>query len=176
MTTVSSFDPVWGIVLRADHPKAGTPADGQGINVSEKLFPPSATPYAQVRPGWQTPPRLINYSLRPRVTEFMIFSQRRLALRLWPAHARVLLRSFQPVFLTRRRTTAPTFGLSRLVSTPPSRCQNTAPASSVAPSRSTTLILARRSRITVELTLSHLLVAWRSSTLVPHRPSSGAMC
>ena len=27
-----------------------------------------------------------------------------------------------------------------------------------------------------ELTLSRLLVAWRSSTLVPHRPSSGARC
>ena len=84
--------------------------------------------------------------------------------------------SLRPVFLTLWRTTAPRFWLSRLVSTPPSRSQNTTPVSSVASLRSTALILRRRSGFTADLTLSHLLVAWRSSTLVPHRPSPGATC
>ena len=55
----------------------------------------------------------------------MRFPQRRLILWLWPAFAQVLLRSFQPVFLTPRRTKAPRSWPSRLVSTPTSRCQNT---------------------------------------------------
>ena len=131
-------------------------------------------PFAQARPGWQTPPPLSNSTLRPRTTELMRFPQRRLVLWLWLALAQVLLRSFRPVFLRARQTTAPRFWLSHLGLTPPSHYLNTAPASSVVSSLSTTPLPPRRPRFTAELTLSRPLVAWRSLTLVPHRPSSDA--
>ena len=120
----------------------------------------------------QPKPRLGNSAPRLRAAEFMGFAQRRLALGLWRVLAQVLFRSFRPVFLTHRQATAPRFLRLHLVSTPPSRSQNTAPVSSAASLRSTTPWSPRRSRFTVDLTLSRLLVVWRSSTLVPHRPSS----
>ena len=51
----------------------------------------------------------------------------------WPALAQVLLRDFRTVFPARRRTTVPRSWLSRLGSTSPSRCQNTAADLSAAP-------------------------------------------
>ena len=68
----------------------------------------------------------------------MGFAQRRLALGLWRALAQVLLRSFRPVFLTRRRKPTPRSCLSRLESSPLSRYQNMAPASSTVSLLSTT--------------------------------------
>ena len=114
------------------------------------------------------------FCIRPRPAEFMKFPQRRLALRLGRALAQVLLRSFRPVFLTRRRTAAPRSWLSRLEPSPLSRYQKMAPASSTVSLLSTTPLLPRRLRFTVELTPSRPMVAWRSLTLVPHRPSSDA--
>ena len=87
LAEASPFDPAWGIGLPADDPEARTPSGGQGKSCSETLFFLSATPFAQARPGWQTPPSLINYALRPRSTELMTFPVRRLALWLWPALA-----------------------------------------------------------------------------------------
>ena len=90
----------------------------------------------------------------------------------------VLFCNSRSVFLTRLLTTAPRLWLSHLliVSTPPSRCQNTAPASTRAELPSTTPLLQRKSRLTGELALSHLLVASRSSTHTPHKLSSGETC
>ena len=106
-----------------------------------------------------------------------ISPQRRLARWRWPALAQALLRSFLPtrIFLTRQLITAPRSWPSHLVLTPPSRCQNKAPASSGAPLPSMTHILPPKSRFTVEPAPMHLLVASRFSTLAPHRPFSGAM-
>ena len=108
----------------------------------------------------------------------MRFPQRRLTLGLRRTLAQVLLRSFRPVFLTRRRTAAPRSWMSRLGSclgsTPPSRDQNMAPASSGVSILSSTPRLSRRLRFTVELMPSRPMVAWRSLTLVSHIPSSNA--
>ena len=123
----------------------------------------------------QPKPRLGNSAPRLRAAEFMGFAQRRLALGLWRALAQVLLRSFRPVFLTRRRTAAPRSWLSRLGSTPPSRYQNITPALSAVSLLSTTPLLPRSLRFTVELTPSRSMVAWRSLALVPHRLSSNAI-
>ena len=150
-------------------PRLVIPASGEGEKFSEKLFLRFATPFAPVRPGWQPKPRLSNSAPRPRPAELKRFPQRHLALGLRRALAQVLLRSFRPVFLTRRRTAAPKSWMSRLESTPPLRDQNMAPASSAVSLLSMTALLPRRLRFTVELTPSRPLVAWRSLTLVPHR-------
>ena len=99
--------------------------------------------------------------------------QRRSALWPWPALAQALPWSFRPIFLTRRLITAPRFRLSHLfiVSTPPSRCRNTAPASSGAPS-SMKPLLHPKSRFITELAFLHFLGAWRFLTPAPHRLSS----
>ena len=127
-----------------------------------------------MRPGWQAKPRPSNSAPRPRPAEFTRFPQRRLAPWLWRALAQVLLRIFRPAFLTRRRTAAPRSWPSRQGSSPPSRYQKMAPASSTVSLLSTTPRLARRMRFTVELTPSRPIVAWRSLRLVPHKRLSDA--
>ena len=174
LAEASPFDSAWGIGLRADNPEARDPRRWRRKNCSEKLFLGFATPFAPMRPGWQPKPPLSNSSPGPRPAEFMRFPQSRLALGLWHTLAQVFLRSFRPVFLTRRRTEAPMSWLSRLGSTPPSRYQNMAPVSSAASLLSTMPLSPRRLRFTVALTPSRRMVAWRSSILVPHRISSDA--
>ena len=124
--------------------------------------------------GWQPKPPLNNSAPRPRPAEFVRSLQHRLDLGLWRALAQVLRRSFGLVYLKRRRTAIPTSWLSCLGSTPPSCYQNMSPASLVVSLPSTTPLLPRRLRFTVELTPSRPMVAWRSLTLVPHRLSSDA--
>lgn len=88
LAEASPFDPMWGIGLRSDDPEAGTPRLWPGkISLGKKLFLPSAAPFVQARPGWQTTPPLINSPLRPRATKFMRFPHRLLALWLWSALA-----------------------------------------------------------------------------------------
>ena len=127
-----------------------------------------------VRPGLQPKPPLSKSATRPQPAEVMRFPQRRLARGLWRALAQVLQRSFRPVFLMRWRLAAPRSWLSHLESSPPSRYQNVAPASSAVSLLSTTPLLPRRLPFTVELTPSGPMIAWRSLTLVPHRLSSDA--
>ena len=107
LAEASPFHPVWGIGLREDDLRAHNPRRWPGIFCSEKLFLPSATPFAPVSPGWQPTPPGSNSALRPHPAEFRRFPQRHLALWLWPALAQVLLRSFRPVLLMRRWTTTP---------------------------------------------------------------------
>ena len=54
-------------------PKLANSAGGQGNNCSEKSLLPSATPFTQVRSGWQTPPTLSKHALRPHPAEFLRF-------------------------------------------------------------------------------------------------------
>ena len=56
LAEASPFDPVWDIGFRADEPEARNPHLWPGEKSSEKLVLPSATPFAQAKPGWQTPP------------------------------------------------------------------------------------------------------------------------
>ena len=86
-----------------------TPLGDVGKKCSGKLFIPFATPFAQVRSGWHTPPPPIDFAFRPSPGEFMRFHQRRPALRPWPALAQVLPCSFRPVCLTRLLITVPRF-------------------------------------------------------------------
>ena len=167
LAKASRFDPVWGIGPRADDPKASNPRRWPGKKYRKISF---CRPRRQShkRSCWQTPPPLIDSALRPRPTELMRFLERR-ACPGPPSE-------FRHVFLTHRRTTAPRSWLSHLVSTFPSRCQNTAPVSSVASLRSTMLLSPRRWLLTAELTPSRFLVALRSLTLVPHILSSGTTC
>ena len=60
----SLFDPVWGIGFREDDPQARDPVWKKMLR-RYRIFLPSETPFAQVRPGWHTllPP-----------TEFLTFS------------------------------------------------------------------------------------------------------
>ena len=106
-----------------------------------------------------------NHPLRSSTTSMLV---------LWSPRLTRSPLEFRPVFLTGRRTTAPRSWQSRLGSTPSSRCQTTVPASPAVSLLSTTPLSPRKSRCTAELTPLHLWLAWRSLTLVPHRPSSGA--
>ena len=85
LAEASPFDPVWGIGLRADDPEAVIPAGGEGKFARKSSLFGFATLFAAVRPGWQPKPRLSNSAPRPRLAEFMSFSQRRLTLGLWRA-------------------------------------------------------------------------------------------
>ena len=78
MAEASPFHPEWGSGQTA--PRLTTPLGGVGKCSSGKLFPPFATPSAQVKSGWYTSPLRINFVLRLRLTEFMRFHQRRPAV------------------------------------------------------------------------------------------------
>ena len=174
LADASLFDLVWGIGLWVDDPEAriphrwpGKPLLGKALSTvreasrisevglaSRASFQQFCTPTSpggihEISPSTPRPLALVRACLGP-------------------------LSEFLACFLTRQRTAAPRSWLSRLGSTPPSRCQNMAPASSVVSLLSTTLLSPRRSRSTVELTSSRPMVAWRSLTLVPLRPSSDA--
>ena len=138
LAEASSSTPFRASISGRTTPRPVIPAGGEGKKCSEKLFLRFATPFAPVRPGRQPKLRLSNSAPQPRLAEFMGVAQRRLALGLWRALAQVLLRSFRPVFLTRRRKPTPRSCLSRLESSPLSRYQNMAPASSTVSLLSTT--------------------------------------
>ena len=148
---------MWGVGLRADDPEASDPRRWRGFFFLGKT--PSA-----VRDAIRTsetalarPPPLINSALRPSTTECMRSTQCRLALWLGTELAQVLLRSFRPVLLTRRLTTAARVWLSCLVLTPPSCSQNTASASSRVQLRSTALLLSPTSTLTKRSLVNMLL-------------------
>ena len=55
----SPLDPVWGIGLRADDPRANNPCRWRGKNYSVRHFLPFAKQFATVRPGRCTRPPLV---------------------------------------------------------------------------------------------------------------------
>ena len=126
-------------------------------NCSGKLFPPFATPFARARLGWHTPLLLVNFALRPRDGIHDRFHQLRPPVNRSPRMPNSSLGAFDLFFLTGLLITAPRVRLSHLVSTPPCRCQTTAPAPSGAPSPSKKPILQPKLLFTAELGFSHLL-------------------
>ena len=171
----SPFDPVWGIGLRADDPEARDHRRLRGKKLlGKKAISSVHDAICTVVAGLETQASSQQFCTPTTTDGIHEILQRRLALELWRALAQVLLRSFRPVFLARRRTAVPRSWLSRLESSPPSFYQNMTPASSTVSLLSTTPILPLRLRFTVELTQSCPMVGWRSLTLVPHRLSSDA--
>ena len=58
----SPLDPVWGIGLRADGPRAENPCQGRRKTCSARDFLPFAKLFATVRPGRRTRPPLVGYA------------------------------------------------------------------------------------------------------------------
>ena len=136
---------MWGTGLQADGSEASDPRRWRRKNLLGKLFLPSATPFAQVRSRWHTPPPLIN--LRPRPTKSVRLPQRCLTLWRRPGLAKVLLRSLRPVCLTRRLITAPRSWLSHL-SSPSLALSEHDPSPVGGQLRSTPLLLPPKSVLT----------------------------
>ena len=66
LAEASPLDPVWGIGVRADDPRAKIHASGEGKICSVRRFLPFAKKIAAVRPGWHTRPCLLYTSPSPR--------------------------------------------------------------------------------------------------------------
>ena len=171
LAEASPFYPVWGIGLRADNPEAQDPSRWRGKKLLGKALFAVRDALPASEAGLAHPASSHHFftpTTPDRIHEILPAPPRPLAV----GHAcQVLPWSCRPVFLTRLQITAPRFGLSPLVSTPPSHCQNTAPASSGARLHSMTPLVQPKSRFTAELAFLHLLDGWRFLTLAPHRLS-----
>ena len=58
LADASPLDPVWGIGLRADDPRANDPRQRRGKKCSVRRFSPFGNQFATVRLGWHTRPPL----------------------------------------------------------------------------------------------------------------------
>ena len=139
----SPFTSVWGIDLRADDPEANDPRRWRG---KKMLRIASSGVRDDIAAGLAHPASSHQFCTPTS-------SDRIHEIYPAPSHpsapARACSRSpseYSTCFLTRHLATAPRFRLSRLM-TPPSRCQNTAPASSGVPFCST-LPLSPKSALT----------------------------
>ena len=65
----SPLDPVWGIGLRADDPRANNPCQRRANISSAKHFLPFAKLFATVRPGRRNPPPLVGSAPALRLKE-----------------------------------------------------------------------------------------------------------
>ena len=128
LAEASPFDPVWGIGFRADDPEAINPRRwpakkklGKCISAVRNAIRTSGSGLANPASSHQlctpTSPDGIHSPAPPRLMALA---------RACPGPPS----EFSTCLLTCRRTTAPRSWLPRLVSAPPSRCQDTAPVAS----------------------------------------------
>ena len=174
MAEASPFDPVWGIGLRADDPEARDHRRWRGKHFLGKAR-------SSVRDAIRTGE--VGLATQASSHQFCTPNTTGGVNEISPASPRPRdlartcpnpLTEFSTCFCDARRKAAPSSWLSRLESSPLSRSQNMALASSTVALLSTTPLLPRRLRFTVELTQSRPMVAWRCLTLVPHKRFSDA--
>ena len=167
LAEASPFDFVCGICFRADDPDAQDPSLWRGKQLLEKSLSAVRGTLCSSKAGLAHT-ALAHQFCTPTITDILH--------EISPAPPRPLVVSsacpgppleVSTFFLTHRLIIAPRFWLSHLVSTPPSRCQNTAAASSGAPLLSMAPLLQQQQK--AELAFFHVLVAWRFLTLALHR-------
>ena len=69
LTEVSPLDPVWGIGLQRDVPRASNPCHGRGNTFLVRRFLPFAKLFATIRPGRRTRPPLVGSAPALRMQE-----------------------------------------------------------------------------------------------------------
>ena len=106
LAEASPLDPVWGTGLRADDPRANDPRQCRENKIfSMRRFLPFDKQFANARSGWHTRPPLAGSALPRGMLECTKFRPRRSRARSpRPALAKVLRRSFRPIYRTRRPT------------------------------------------------------------------------
>ena len=169
LAQASPFDPVWGIGLRADDPEAQDSSRWRRKKLLREALSAVRDTLRSSEAGLTHPAschHFCNSTTTDRIHEIPPAPPRPLAL---AAPSQVFPWRFRPFRLTRWLIPTPRFWLSHLVSTPPSRCQNTVPASSTTPLLLMTPLRQPTSRFTADLAFLHLLVAWRFLILAPHR-------
>ena len=176
LAEASLFDPVWSTGLRADDPGAQDPSGWRGKKMLGKALSAVRDILRSSEAGLAHPASSHKFCT-PTTTDIIHETSpappRPLAVaRACPSRPRTCFTCFSDA---PRLIIAPRFWLSHLVSTPPSRCQNTAPASSGAPLPSMTPLVQPKPRFTAELAFLHPLVAWRFLALAPHRLWSDEM-
>ena len=133
LAQASPSNPVCGIGLRADDPEAQDPSRWRGKSLLWKA-PSAVRDILRLSEAGLAHPDSSHQFFTQATTDIIPeISPAPPSIWPWTAFAQVLLWSFRPIFLTRRLITAPRLWLSHLVSSPLSRCQNTALASSRAP-------------------------------------------
>ena len=177
LAEANPIDPVGGIGLREDDPEAQGPSRWRGKKMLGKALSAVHDALRVSEAGLAHPASSHQFctpTTPDRIQEISPAPPRPLAVAIVGPGPPL---EFSTFFSDAPADHSPEVLLSPLVSTPPSRCQNTAPASSGAILPSTTPLLQTTSRFTfiAKLAFLQLLVAWRFLTLAPHRLSFDEM-